>query len=105
LNERAELASQIAALKEQLALPFYVPSREKEIVERLSARSAGRFPKESLRAVFQEIFSACLALQQPMPIAYLGPESTFTHVAVQRQFGLSARAISCGTISSVFSTV
>ena len=58
LNDRARLVAQVAALKERLQVPFYVPSRERQIVERLVAANAGPFPTEALRPVFQEIFSA-----------------------------------------------
>jgi chorismate mutase/prephenate dehydratase len=50
-----------------------------------------------LRPVFQEIFSACLALEKGLRIAYLGPEGTFTHQAMKHQFGLSAHGIAAPT--------
>src|SRR5438128_874623 len=84
LNERARLVAEVASLKEQLEVPFYVPSREREIVERLSGRNAGPFPTEALRPVFQEIFSACLSLEKTVKVAYLGPEATYTHLAVKK---------------------
>lgn len=105
LNERAGLVAQVAALKERLQVPFYVPSREKQIVDRLAAQNAGPFPNEAIRPVFQEIFSACLSLEKTVRVAYLGPEATFTHMAVKRQFGLSARTIPVGTIAGVFEEV
>ncbi len=105
LNERARLVAQVAALKERMQVPFYVPSRERAIVERLAALNQGPFPQEAIRPVFQEIFSACLSLEKTVRVAYLGPEATFTHMAVKRQFGLSARAIPMGTIGAVFEEV
>jgi chorismate mutase/prephenate dehydratase len=105
LNQRAKLVGEVAALKERLQVPFYVPSRERAIVERLAAANAGPFPSEAIRPVFQEIFSACLSLEKTVRVAYLGPEATFAHMAVKRQFGLSARAIPMGTIAGVFDEV
>ncbi|HKA89186.1 MAG TPA: prephenate dehydratase [Haliangiales bacterium] len=105
LNERARLVAQVADLKERMQVPFYVPSRERQIVDRLAAASTGPFPAEAIRPVFQEIFSACLSLEKTVRVAYLGPEATFTHMAVKRQFGLSARTIPVGTISGVFDEV
>src|SRR5215470_8577673 len=105
LNDRAQLVGQVAELKERMQVPFYVPSRERAIVERLAAANAGPFPSEAIRPVFQEIFSACLSLEKTVRVAYLGPEATFTHMAVKRQFGLSARAIPMGTIAGVFDEV
>jgi len=105
LNERARLVGQVAELKERMQVPFYVPSRERAIVERMVGKNSGPFPNEGIRPVFQEIFSACLSLEKTVKVAYLGPEATFTHMAVKRQFGLSARAIPMGTIAGVFDEV
>ena len=107
LNQRARLVAEVATVKEQLQVPFYVPSRERQITERLSAANAGLgpFPTEAIRSVFQEIFSACLTLEKTVRVAYLGPEGTFSHMAVKRQFGMSARATPMGTIPGVFEEV
>lgn len=105
LNHRARFVARVAELKEQMQVPFYVPSRERQIVERLSAANPGPFPVEGIRPVFQEIFSACLSLEKTVKVAYLGPEGTFSHMAVKRQFGLSARAIPIKTITAVFEEV
>ncbi len=100
LNQRARLVAEVATVKEQLQVPFYVPSRERQITDRLSAANAtmGPFPTEAIRSVFQEIFSACLTLEKKVRVAYLGPEGTFSHMAVKRQFGMSAHAMPIGTI-------
>jgi chorismate mutase/prephenate dehydratase len=46
--------------------------------------------------------SACLALEQPLRIAYLGPAGTFSHAAVAKHFGQSVDAEPCATIDEVF---
>lgn len=105
LNQRAQLVGEVADLKGELEAPFYVPSRERQIAERLSAQNPGPFPTEAIRSVFQEIFSACLSLEKSVRVAYLGPEGTFSHMAVKRQFGLSARSTPIGSIPGVFEEV
>ena len=40
LNQRARLVAEVATVKQQLQVPFYVPSRERQITERLSAANA-----------------------------------------------------------------
>jgi chorismate mutase/prephenate dehydratase len=105
LNRRAGLVGEVAELKAALEVPFYVPSRERQIAERLSAANPGPFPTEAIRAVFQEIFSACLSMEKRVRVAYLGPEGTFSHMAVKQQFGLSAIATPIGTIPAVFDEV
>jgi chorismate mutase / prephenate dehydratase len=105
LNARASLVGRVADLKTAMSVPFYVPSRERQIAERLAASNPGPFPSESIRSVFQEIFSACLTLEKRVRVAFLGPEGTFSDIAVKHQFGLSARGIAMGTIPAVFAEV
>jgi chorismate mutase/prephenate dehydratase len=105
LNKRAELVGEVANLKERMQVPFYVPSRERTIVERLVSSNRGPFPSDAIRPVWQEIMSACLSLEKTVRVVYLGPEATYTHMAVKRQFGLSARTIPVGTIAAVFDEV
>lgn len=105
LNERARLVEEVGLIKQQLQRPFYVPGRERSIIERLLGLNQGPFPSEGIKPVFQEIFSACLSLEKGIRVAYLGPEATFTHAAVKFQFGLSARAVPMGSIAGVFQEV
>ena len=105
LNRRAELAMQVAETKQGSGGSFYVPSRERAIIDRLQAKNSGPFPDHALRPVFQEVISACLSLEATVSVAYLGPEATFTHQAVKRHFGTSARAVPCGSIPGVFAEV
>lgn len=105
LNKRAGLAQTVAETKRGDGSSFYRPDRERSLIDRLQDQNPGPFPGEAIRPVFQEVVSACLSLEQGMEIAYLGPEATFTHQAVKRHFGTSARVIPCGTINAVFHEV
>jgi chorismate mutase/prephenate dehydratase len=105
LNERARLVQEVGALKAQLKQPFYVPERERQILERLQQANSGPFPTEALRPVFSEIISACLSLEHPLRVAFLGPEATFTHMAARSRFGLSARYVPAATVAGVFNEV
>ncbi len=105
LNQRAALAKQVAQRKQATGGAFYAPNREGEIVDRLVAANTGLFPSKAIRPVFQEIISACLSLQKRVRVAYLGPEATFTHQAVKRQFGSSAIPVPCASIAGVFDEV
>jgi chorismate mutase/prephenate dehydratase len=55
--------------------------------------------------LFREIMSACLAQQEPLKVAFLGPEGTFTQAAVLKHFGHSVRALSLATSDEVFHEV
>ncbi|MBB5021722.1 prephenate dehydratase [Desulfurispira natronophila] len=105
LNQRAELAIQVGKYKSGNPSEFYVPSREKQIYTRLLRENPGPVPDEAVRAIFREVISACLNLEQPLTIAYLGPEATFTHIASMEHFGQSARYQPSPSIRDVFSEV
>jgi chorismate mutase/prephenate dehydratase len=75
------------------------------IYERLTARNPGPFPAEGIRRVFREIISASLSLEQPMKVAFLGPQGTFTHAAAMKQFGFSAQLVPQKSIPAVFDEV
>lgn len=107
LNERARHAAEVGELKRTLQpeAPFYVPAREREVLARLLSRNRGPFPDAALRPVFQEIMGACLSLERPLRVAFLGPEGTFTHQAVKHQFGLSVLALPQNSIPAIFQAV
>lgn len=105
LNQRAELAIAIGKEKSRLQAPYHVPEREREIYQRLERLNQGPFPNDALRAVFREVISATLSLEEPLTVAYLGPKATFTHLACIRQFGFSARHMPFISIQEVFENV
>lgn len=105
LNRRAELVMRVGRLKSRENREFHVPSREREIYERLAAMNKGPFPTEAIRSVFREIISASLALEAPMKVAFLGPRATFSHLASMQHFGLSAELVPQKSIPAVFEEV
>jgi len=105
LNQRASLVVEVGRLKAGEKRDFHVPSREREIYERLISHNPGPFPNEALKSVFREIISASLALEAPMKVAFFGPKATFTHQAAQQQFGLSAELVPQKSIPAVFEDV
>ena len=54
---------------------------------------------------FREIMSACLALEEPVKVAFLGPEGTFTQQAAIKHFGHSAVCVPMSAIDEVFREV
>jgi chorismate mutase/prephenate dehydratase len=105
LNRRASVVIAVGKAKEGASGDFYVPSREQAIYARLIAANAGPFPEEGVRRVFREIISASLSLEQPLKVAFLGPQATFTHVAAMHQFGFSAQLVPIKSIPSIFDEV
>ena len=105
LNQRTELALKIGELKTKSDKNYYVPTREKSIIERLTSINKGPFPNSGLTAVYREIMSACRSLEKPLTVAYLGPEATFTHIASIKNFGSSANYKPMRTEAEVFREV
>jgi chorismate mutase/prephenate dehydratase len=62
-------------------------------------------PSDSLRAIYREVMSASLALEKPLVIAYLGPEATYSHMAVIKKFGSSLKYEPLPSITDVFTEV
>jgi len=105
LNRRAELAVRIGKIKSSRKAPFHAPQREREIYDRLSSLNTGPFPVDGVKAVFREIISASLSLEEPLKVAYLGPPGTFTYIAGLSHFGFSALHLPYKNIPDVFEEV
>jgi chorismate mutase/prephenate dehydratase len=107
LNDRARIATEVGEYKRLAApnAPFHVPAREREVLARLERLNGGPFPTDAIRSVFQEIMSACLSLERPLRVAFLGPDGTSSHQAVKHQFGASAHPMAQRSIAAVFRAV
>lgn len=107
LNERARLAQRVGISKSAAGrtVDFYRPEREAQVLRRVRERNTGPLRDEELVRLFREIMSACLAQQEPLKVAFLGPEGTFTQAAVLTHFGHSVRALALASIDEVFHEV
>ncbi len=107
INERAACARDVAGVKlaEDGDSHFYRPEREAEILRNISERNRGPMPAEEMVRLFREIMSACLALEKPLKIAFLGPQGTFTQAAAQKHFGHSVDTVAMDGIDDVFREV
>jgi chorismate mutase/prephenate dehydratase len=110
ISARAECAQEVADVKkanlpadEQLL--FYRPEREAQVLRKAMEQNKGPLSNEEMARLFREIMSACLALENPIKVAYLGPEGTFTQQAAQKHFGHSAIAMPFSAIDEVFREV
>ncbi len=102
LSERAKLARTVGTIKTGQA---YRPEREAQVLTRLKERNPGPLPSETVARLFREIMSACLALERPITVAYLGPKGTFSERAAIKHFGLAAEAMPAESIDEVFRAV
>src|SRR5512139_4235755 len=110
INERALLAQQVGISKHASGhtVDFYRPEREAQVLRMALERNRkerGPLRDEEVLRLFREIMSACLAQQEPLKVAYLGPEGTFTQAAVMNHFGHSVRGLALPSIDEVFHEV
>lgn len=107
IGERAELASAIAEVKKASKdkSSFYRPEREAQVLRTIIERNDTLFKDKDMAHIFREIMSACLALEQDINVAYLGPEGTFTQEAAFKHFGHAVSALDCGSIDEIFHQV
>jgi chorismate mutase/prephenate dehydratase len=107
INERAKLAQVVGASKTRAGqtADFYMPEREAQVLRMARERNRGPLRDEEVLRLFREIMSACLAQQEPLKVAFLGPEGTFTQTAVLTHFGHSVRALPLASIDEVFHEV
>lgn len=102
LSERARLAQRVGEIKHG---NIYRPEREAQVLRRIAATNPGPLPEAAVRTIFREVMSACLALEQPLRIAYFGPAGTFTESAAKKHFGSAPTFTPYLTIDDVFRAV
>ncbi len=113
LNQRAQFAQQVAKVKQaeldlnhaKQTIQFYRPEREAQVLRQIQANNSGPMANKDIAHLFREIMSICLALEQPLTIAYLGPEGTFTQQAVFKHFGRAVHSKPYTGIAEVFQAV
>jgi chorismate mutase/prephenate dehydratase len=107
INQRAELARLAGKSKQRAAgaAEMYRPEREAQVLRRVLERNRGPLKNEEMLRLFREIMSACLAQEEPLKVAFLGPEGTFTQTAVLKHFGHSVRSLALPTVDEVFQEV
>jgi chorismate mutase/prephenate dehydratase len=106
ISKRARVAQDIARVKgESENNNFYRPEREAQVLRNIIRQNQGPLSEEEIARLFREIMSACLALEMPMQIAFLGPEGTFTQAAALKHFGHSVHTLPLTGIDEVFREV
>ena len=110
-NQRADCAVEVADVKRRLSedgdedINFFRPDREAQVIKHLKDLNQGPLSNDEVGRLIREVMSACLALEQPLKIAYLGPEGTFTQSAALKHFGHSVSTVPMSSIPDVFNSV
>ncbi len=102
INERAKLAHRIGEIKQG---NIYRPEREAQVLRRVAERNPGPLSAAAAQRIVREVMSACLALEQPLTIAYLGPAGTYSESAARKHFGGAPTLLPCPAIDDVFRVI
>lgn len=112
ISDRARCAQRVAEVKKSENGDddpvYYRPEREAQVLRAVmlyNQEQGGPLSDEEMARLFREIMSACLALEKPIRVAFLGPEGTFTQEAVTKHFGHSAVLSPMMAIDEVFREV
>lgn len=107
ISERGAIALEVAKTKKDSGEDngFYRPEREAQVLRKVIERNTGPLSDEAMARLFREIMSTCLALEQPMTIAYFGPQGTYTQAAALKHFGHSVNTTPLNAINDVFREV
>ncbi len=107
MNQRASYAMEVAKTKTAQGEQgtFYRPDRESLVLRRIKDLNQGPLTDDTAAHFFRELMSACLALEKPLDVAYLGPEGTFTQQAAIKHFGSAVKTVPAATINDIFNAV
>jgi chorismate mutase/prephenate dehydratase len=103
LERRAKVSRRIGELRKDQ--PPALPLGDRASIRALVARGGGDMPAESLREILREVYAACVALELPVRIAYVGPEGGAGHAATRGRFGASANMASGETAAAALDEV
>lgn len=105
LSSRAQLVHKVGEVKKNEGLPIFAPERESAVYHRLMELNKGRLPEKSVQAVFREIMSTALCLEDDLSIAYFGSAGSWTNQAAINKFGHSVRYLPQSSFDGVFDAV
>jgi chorismate mutase/prephenate dehydratase len=99
LNQRAQTAKQIGSTKTDGVI--YKPDRERSVINNALQTSTKALPDSAVETIYREIIAACRNLQQPLKVAYLGPEGTYSEEAARRHCGQTSEFVWASSIGEV----
>jgi chorismate mutase / prephenate dehydratase len=100
ISRRAELY--IQRLRTKPEGETFVAEERSRLFNLIESCNIGPLPGETLRRIYIDIMSATMSAVAPVHVAFLGPEGTFTAIAVKELFGESITPMPQRTIQDVF---
>jgi chorismate mutase/prephenate dehydratase len=103
LDKRAKVSRRLGELRRDQSPAL--PLTDHATLRALVARSSGDMPQESLREILREVFAACLALELPVRVSYVGPEGGPGHAASRARFGRSSALVATDSTADALDEV
>lgn len=103
LEQRARLSRRVHGLAEGATAPGRAD--DIEWLRSIEAAASGELPVEEVRAIFRRIRAAGRALEEPVRVAYLGPEGAFCHATARAHFGASGQYSECASVPELLDEV
>ena len=105
LNQRAAVALEVGEVKKHLNAPVFRPERELQVIAGLQNASRGPLRDDHIAMIWREIMAASRSLEKNLSAAFLGPEGTYSELAMRAHFGHSTQGVPCPSIDEVFRAV
>jgi chorismate mutase / prephenate dehydratase len=103
LEKRARASRRLGELRRDQAPAL--PLHEHASIRELVARASGDLPQDSLADVFREIYAACLPLELPVRVAYVGGEGGAGHAAARARFGSGSDLVAAESTAAALDEV
>ncbi|MDP9002724.1 MAG: chorismate mutase, partial [Myxococcota bacterium] len=103
LDKRARAARRLGELRKDQ--PPQVSVTDQDAIRALAARIGGDMPREAVEHIFHEIFAACLAIELPVKVAFVGVEGGPGHAAAGGRFGHTSNLMGAKTASAALDEV
>lgn len=105
LGNRAAIVRAVGQAKARAGMPAYRPEREVSMIQSLKEINKGPLSNDAIESIYRVIISECLALERRLAIGYLGPEGTFSQMALDKCFGPAVQSHPFHSIDAVFEAV
>lgn len=97
------LARELGALRGPGAASL--PSHEQEHFRQIEAMAQEELPPGALASVLREVHAATLSVEQPLRVAFVGPEGGFGELAARKELGPSAHLVAVDNAAEAFEEV
>jgi len=82
-----------------------LPSHEEEQIRAVEALAQEELPPGALSSVLREVHAATLPFEQPLRVAYVGPEGGFGELAARKELGAGAALVAVDASAEAFEEV